>query len=61
MYYRKKIDVIVDIPLAIIYKNVKTKLTIEKAEIILGDKVSIINTKSIDDRIYLRDWIWQHY
>ncbi|MFJ7755920.1 hypothetical protein ACQKGI_22025 [Peribacillus muralis] len=49
--YRYKnglIDVIVDNPLAIIYKNVKTKLTTEKAEIILGDKVSIVDTKSIE-------------
>ncbi|HWL13902.1 MAG TPA: hypothetical protein VNQ57_12985 [Ureibacillus sp.] len=47
-YTNGLIDVIVDNPLAIIYKNVKTKLTTEKAEIILGDKVSIIDTKSIE-------------
>lgn len=41
-------DIIVDNPLAIINKNVKTKLTTEKAEIILGDKVTIIETKSIE-------------
>lgn len=46
-YTNGLIDVIVDNPLAIIYKNVKTKLTIEKAEIILGDKVTIIDIKSI--------------
>ncbi|MEI4770958.1 hypothetical protein WAX74_15150 [Psychrobacillus sp. FJAT-51614] len=32
-------DVRVDDPMAIIYKNVKTKLTTEKAEIRIGDKV----------------------
>ncbi|MEO2078189.1 MAG: hypothetical protein ABGX20_22905 [Bacillus sp. (in: firmicutes)] len=42
------IDVLVDHPLAIINKNVKTKLTTEKAEIILGDKLSIVDTKSIE-------------
>ncbi|WP_312475692.1 hypothetical protein [Neobacillus sp.] len=47
-YTNGLIDVIVDNPLAIIYKNVKTKLTTEKAEINLGDKVSIIDTKSIE-------------
>lgn len=39
---------LVDDPLSIIYKNVKTKLTTEKAEVIVGDKVSTIDTKSID-------------
>jgi hypothetical protein len=47
-YTNRLIDVIVDNPLAIINKNVKTKLTTEKAEITLGDKVSIVNTKSIE-------------
>lgn len=31
-------EMIVDNPLAIIHKNVKTKLTAEKAEVIVGDK-----------------------
>jgi hypothetical protein len=47
-YTNGLIDILVDNPLAIIYKNVKTKLTTEKAEIIVGDKVSIVDTKSID-------------
>jgi len=47
-YANGLIDVIVDNPLAIIYKNVKTKLTTEKAEIILGDKVYVVDTKSIE-------------
>ena len=47
-YTNGLIDVIVDNPLAIIYKNVKTKLTTEKAEITLGDKVSIVDTKTIE-------------
>jgi hypothetical protein len=47
-YTNGLIDVIVDNPLAIIYKNVKTKLTTEKAEIILENKVYIIDTKSIE-------------
>lgn len=40
-------EVLVDNPLAIIHKNVKTNLTTEKAEIILGDKVFTVDTKSI--------------
>jgi hypothetical protein len=47
-YTNGLIDILVDNPLAIIYKNVKTKLTTEKAEITVGDKVSIVDTKSID-------------
>jgi hypothetical protein len=47
-YTNGLIDVLVDNPLAIIYKNVKTKLTTEKAEIIMGDKVFLINTKLIE-------------
>lgn len=47
-YTNGLIDVIVDNPLAIINKNVKTKLTTEKAEITLEDKVSIVDTKSIE-------------
>ncbi|KAB2334509.1 hypothetical protein F7731_14975 [Cytobacillus depressus] len=47
-YSNGLIDILVDNPLAIIYKNVKTKLTSEKAEIIVGDKVSIVDTKSIE-------------
>lgn len=47
-YTNGLIDVLVDNPLAIINKNVKTKLTTEKAEIILGDKVSIVDIKSIE-------------
>ncbi|MGG1677925.1 hypothetical protein ACIFOT_19495 [Neobacillus sp. NRS-1170] len=47
-YSNGLIDVLVDNPLAIIYKNVKTKLTTEKAEIIVSDKVSIVDTKSIE-------------
>lgn len=47
-YTNGLIEVLVDNPLAIIYKNVKTKLTTEKAEIIVGDKVSIVDTKSIE-------------
>jgi hypothetical protein len=46
-YANGLIDELVDNPLAIIYKNVKTKLTTEKAEVIVGDKVSIVDTKSI--------------
>ncbi|MEH7451208.1 hypothetical protein [Gottfriedia acidiceleris] len=42
------IDELVDNPIAIIYKNVKTKLTLEKAEVIIGDKISIVDTKSIE-------------
>lgn len=40
-------EVLVDNPLAIIHKNVKTKLTTEKAELILGNKVFTVDTKSI--------------
>ncbi len=47
-YTNGLIDVLVDNPMAIINKNVKTKLTTEKAEIILGDKVYVIDTKSIE-------------
>lgn len=47
-YTNELADVIVDNPLAIIYKNVKTKLTTKKAEITLGDKVSIVDTTSIE-------------
>ena len=54
-YTNGLIDVIVDNPLAIIYKNVKTKLTTEKAEIIFGDKVSIVDTKSIESSHLFED------
>lgn len=40
-------EVLVDNPLEIIQKNVKTKLTAKKAEIILEDKVFTIDTKSL--------------
>ena len=46
-YTNGLIDVLVDNPLAIINKNVKTKLTTKKAEIIVGDKVTIVDTKSV--------------
>ncbi len=42
-YTNGLIDVLVDNPIAIIYKNVKTKLSTEKAEISVGDKVSIVD------------------
>lgn len=54
-YTNGLIDVLVDNPLAIIYKNVKTTLTTEKAEIIVGDKVSIVDTKSIDPSHLFKD------
>lgn len=38
-YTNGLIDVLVDDPMAIIYKNVKTKLSTKKAEIRIGDKV----------------------
>ncbi|MGG2027978.1 hypothetical protein AB1282_19955 [Gottfriedia sp. S16(2024)] len=47
-YTNGLIDELVDNPLANIYKNVKTKLIREKAEVIIGDKVSIVDTKSIE-------------
>ncbi|MDP4087198.1 MAG: hypothetical protein Q8934_21790 [Bacillota bacterium] len=42
------VEVLVDNPLAIIYKNVKTKLTTKIAEIIIGNKKSIVDTKTIE-------------
>ncbi len=39
---------LVDNPLAIVYKNVKTKLTTEKAEVIVGDKISVVKIKAIE-------------
>lgn len=54
-YTNGLIDVIVDNPLAIINKNVKTKLTPEKAEITLGDKVFIVDTKSIESTHLFED------
>jgi hypothetical protein len=47
-YTNGLIDVIVDNPLAIIYKNVETNLTTKKAEITVGDKISIVDTESIE-------------
>ncbi|NRD80209.1 hypothetical protein HPT25_23030 [Bacillus sp. BRMEA1] len=47
-YTNGLVEVLVDNPLAIIYKNVKTKLTTKKAEIIVGNKVSIFDTKQIE-------------
>jgi hypothetical protein len=47
-YTNGLIDVIVDNPLVIINKNVKTKLTSKKAKITVGDIVSIVDTKSIE-------------
>lgn len=47
-YTNGLIDVIVDNPLAIINKNLKTKLTPKIAEITLGDKIFIVDTKSIE-------------
>jgi len=46
---------LVDNPLAIIYKNVKTKLTTEKAEVIIGDKVFYDDTKSIEPSHLFKD------
>ncbi|WML45438.1 hypothetical protein [Neobacillus sp. PS3-40] len=46
-YTNGLVEVLVDNPLAIIYKNVKTKLTTEKAEMIVGDKITIVDTKNI--------------
>lgn len=54
-YTNGLIDVLVDNPLAIIYKNVKTRLTTEKAEIIIEDKVSIVDTTSIDSQHLFED------
>jgi hypothetical protein len=55
-YTNGLIDVIVDNPLAIINKNVKTELTPEKAEITtLGDKVFIVDTKSIESMHLFED------
>lgn len=47
-YTNGLIDELVDNPLAVIHKNVKTKLTTEKAEVIVADKVHMIDTKSIE-------------
>jgi len=46
--YNRFGEELVDNPLAIIYKNLKTKLTTEKAEVIVGNKVSIVDTKAIE-------------
>jgi len=54
-YTNGLIDVIVDNPLAIINKDVKTKLTPEKAEITLGDIVFIVDTKSIESTHLFED------
>jgi hypothetical protein len=54
-YNNGLIDVLVDNPLAIIYKNVKTKLTTQKAEIIIGNKVFLIDTKSIEPSHLVED------
>lgn len=54
-YTNGLIDVIVDNPLAIINKNVKTKLSPEKAEITMGDKVFIVDTKSIESTHLFED------
>ncbi|PEL14463.1 hypothetical protein [Bacillus sp. AFS017336] len=48
-YTNGLIDEVVDNPLAIIHKNVKTKLTSENAELIIGgNKIYTIDTKSIE-------------
>ncbi len=47
-YTNGLIDELVDNPIAIIYKNVKTKLTTQKAEVKIGDKVTTVDTKSIE-------------
>jgi len=57
-YTNGLIDVIVDNPLAIINKNVKTKLTPKKAEITLGDKVFIVDTKSIESTHLFEDIVF---
>lgn len=54
-YTNELIDIIVDNPLTIIYKNVKTKLTNEKADIISGDKAIIIDIKSIEPSHFFED------
>lgn len=41
-------EVIVDNPLAIIHKNVKTKLTAKKAEVIVGDKECIVDITPLE-------------
>lgn len=47
-YTNGLINELVDNPLAIIHKNVKTKLTTEKAEVIIGKKIHTVDTKSIE-------------
>ncbi|MCG1020982.1 hypothetical protein [Sutcliffiella horikoshii] len=42
------IDVLVDNPLAIIYKNVKTKLSTERAEISVGEKVFTVDIAPLE-------------
>ncbi len=41
-------EVLVDNPIAIIYKNVKTKLSIEKAEVSVGDKVYTVDITPLE-------------
>jgi hypothetical protein len=40
--------VIVDNPLAVIHKNVKTKLTANKAEVIVGDKKCLVDITPLE-------------
>ncbi|MGE8082022.1 hypothetical protein [Peribacillus loiseleuriae] len=47
-YTNGLIDVLVDNPMAIIYKNVKTKLSIEKAEVRVSDKVYIVDITPLE-------------
>lgn len=47
-YTNGLIDVLVDHPLSIINKNVKTKLTTEKAEVKIGDKVFLVDITPLE-------------
>jgi hypothetical protein len=47
-YTNGLIDVLVDNPMAIIYKNVKTKLSIEKAKVSVGDKVYTVDITPLE-------------
>ncbi|MFJ7934458.1 hypothetical protein [Sporosarcina sp. NPDC096371] len=49
-YTNGLVDVLVDNPMAIIHKNVKTKLTNKNAEITVGEKVYQVDLTPLDDK-----------
>lgn len=60
-YTNRLIDVLADNPMAMIYKNVKTKLSTEEAKVSVGDNVYTVEITPLEIynlQTYLRICFW---